>query len=91
MLETSFNVRPIETKPLTIVYNSYKLIVMKTSKEYYDEALEELGASKDRGIPITAGTELALIKAMKDFLEELEGLAPFQFDDSGNLRVTERP
>jgi len=27
---------------------------------------------------------------MQDFLEEAKGIAPFQFDENGNLRVTER-
>lgn len=56
---------------------------MKTSKEYYQEALKELGASKEMGIPIQAATEVALIKAMKDFLEEI----PFSLDSDGCLYV----
>jgi hypothetical protein len=64
---------------------------MKTSKEYYEEALKELGATDDVGVPMQAATEIALIKALKDFLDEFqESMPPFSFDSEGNLLVKER-
>ena len=64
---------------------------MKNSKDYCEEALKDLGASEEYGVPIQAVTELALIKAMKDFLEELQDSIPdFQFDSEGSLLTKER-